>query len=140
MFSQMFPGANPGESHTIQNFLAFGAHDEIDERIATWTQKLAPYDVMSKLQAAGIPAGVVQTSQELLNDPVYAHRHFYRYYDHPEMGHIPYAGHQYKIDGYDNGPRGPAPCLGEHSFNILTERLGLSDEEVAEAYASGVVN
>ena len=32
MFSQMFPGANPGESHTIQNFLAFGAPDEIDEQ------------------------------------------------------------------------------------------------------------
>jgi len=32
MFSQMFPGAKPGESLTTQNFLAFGAPDEVDEQ------------------------------------------------------------------------------------------------------------
>ena len=55
------------------------------------------------------------------------------------MGHIPYAGHQYKIRGYDNGPRGPAPMLGQHSFEVLAE-LGLTDEEIAQAYATGVIN
>ena len=55
------------------------------------------------------------------------------------MGRIPYAGHQYKISNYDNGPRGPAPMLGEHSFEVLTE-LGFSDEEIAACYASGAIN
>ena len=55
------------------------------------------------------------------------------------MGRIPYAGHQYNISNYDNGPRGPAPMLGEHSFEVLGD-LGLSDEEIAECYASGAIN
>ena len=95
---------------------------------------------MQRLQAAGVPAGVVQRSRDLLVDPQYQHRQFYRYFDHPVLGHIPYAGHQYRIRGYDNGPRGPAPTLGQHSYEILTEFLGFTDERVAEVYASGAVS
>ncbi|MGE0625686.1 MAG: CaiB/BaiF CoA transferase family protein [Pseudomonadales bacterium] len=114
-------------------------HDAIDAAIEAWTSNLEAYDVMRRLQSAGVPSGVVQRSSDLLRDPQYAHRNFYRYFDHPVMGHIPYAGHQYRIRGYDNGPRGPAPTLGEHSYEILTGLLGFDDERIAEAYASGAV-
>ena len=53
------------------------------------------------------------------------------------MGEIPYEGHQYRIHGYDNGPRFPAPCLGEHTYDVLTEVLGMDAEEAAEVLASG---
>ena len=115
------------------------AHDRLDEGISKWTLGQDPLQVMNALQAAGVPAGRVQRSSDLLADPQYQHRGFYRYLDHTEMGRIPYAGHQYRVAGYDNGPRGPAPCLGEHSFEVLSQVLGLSDEEVAAAFASGAV-
>ena len=115
------------------------AHDLIDAEISRWTSAHSRDQVMETLQAAGIPSGRVQRSSDLLNDPQYAHRNFYRYFDHQEMGHIPYAGHQYRISGYDNAPRGPAPCLGQHTFEILSDYLGLSDEDIAAAYASGIV-
>ena len=115
------------------------AHDAIDEAITAWTSIQDAHDLMKRLQAAGVPAGVVQRSSELLRDRQYEHRHFYRYFDHPVMGHIPYAGHQYRIHGYDNGPRGPAPTLGQHSYEILSELLNFSDEQIAAAYASGAV-
>ena len=94
---------------------------------------------MDSLQAAGVPAGIVQRSSDLLQDPQYQHRQFYRYFNHQEMGTIPYAGHQYRISSYDNSPQGPAPCLGQHSFEVLSEVIKLSDEEIAEAYATGIV-
>lgn len=56
---------------------------------------------------------------------------------HPEMGEVPDERHQYKISGYDNGPSFPAPCLGEHTYQVLSELLGMSDDEVAEAMGSG---
>jgi len=114
-------------------------HDEIDEGLADWTSHRSSREVMNTLQNAGIAAGVVQNSADLLADVQYKHRDFYRYYDHPEMGTIPYAGHQYRISGYDNSPRGPAPCLGEHSFEVLSEVVGLSDDEIATAYADGII-
>ena len=115
------------------------AHDAIDKALAAWTTSRDAEPAMRELQAAGVPAGVVQRSSDLLADPQYAHRGFYRYLEHGEMGRIPYAGHQYRIAGYDNGPRGPAPMLGEHSFEVLTELLGLSEEELSEAFASGAI-
>ncbi len=115
------------------------AHDRIDAVIGEWTQTQDAVEVMHTLQELGVPAGVVQRSSDLLEDPQYRHRGFYRYLDHPVMGHIPYAGHQFRIAGYDNGPRGPAPTLGQHSFEILSELLGLGDEAIAQAYATGAV-
>ena len=65
-----------------------------------------------------------------MHDPQLAHRAFFRRLEHPEMGEVPYEGHQFRIAGYDNGPRFPAPCLGEHTYEVLTEVLGLDDDEV----------
>ena len=115
-------------------------HDEIDEGISAWTRTLDAKDVMSILQSSGVPAGRVQRSSDLLKDPQYTHREFYRYMDHPEMGNVPYTGHQYQINGYKNGPRAAAPTLGQHSFEILSDQLKMSDEEIAEAFASGVIS
>lgn len=114
-------------------------HDSLDAEIAEWTRLRKPDEVMRALQAVGVPAGVVQRSSDLLADPQYAHRGFYHYLDHTEMGHIPYAGHQFRIAGYDSGPRRPAPCLGEHSYEVLSDVLQLSDDEIAAAYEAGIV-
>jgi crotonobetainyl-CoA:carnitine CoA-transferase CaiB-like acyl-CoA transferase len=114
-------------------------HDEIDVAIADWSRVRPPVDAMAELQAASVPAGHVQRSRNLLEDRQYRHRGFYHWFDHPEMGHIPYAGHPYRIRGYDNGPRGPAPTLGQHTFEVLSQFLGLDDEQIASAYASGAV-
>lgn len=94
---------------------------------------------MALLQAVGVPAGVAQRSSELLADPQLAHRGFFRPLLHPEMGEVFYEGHQYVIRGYNNGPRFAAPCLGEHTFEVLTEVLGMTEDDAAEALASGAV-
>ena len=121
------------------NAARLAAHDEIDATLTAWTSSREAGAVMRELQAAGVPAGVVQRSSDLLQDPQYAHRDFYRHFEHGEMGRIPYAGHQYRISGYNNGPRGAAPMLGEHSFEVLSDLLGLSEEELSDAFASGAI-
>lgn len=112
---------------------------EIDEHLARWTRPQEPLVVMQRLQAAGVPAGFVQRSSDLMHDPQLAHRNFFRPLDHPEMGIVPYEGHQFRISGYDNGPRFASPCLGEHSIEVLTGELGLNDDELAELLASGAI-
>ena len=79
-------------------------------------------------------------SSDLQNDPQYAHRGFYRHFDHGEMGRIPYSGHQFRVSGYENGPRFAAPLIGGESFEVLADELGLSPEEVADLMASGVIS
>jgi len=113
--------------------------DEIDGRLGDWTSERAAQEVMHLLQSAGVPAAVVQRSSDLLRDPQLAHRRFFRYMDHAEMGNIPYTGHQFRIRGYESGPRFPAPLLGEHNELVLREILGMTDEEITEALAAGAI-
>ncbi len=113
--------------------------DRIDLEVAGWTRTRDQSAIAEQLRTAGVPAGRVQRSSDLLRDPQYAHRNFYRYLEHAEMGHIPYAGHQFCIRGYPSGARSAAPILGEHSVQVLQELLGMSDEEIANAFASGAI-
>jgi benzylsuccinate CoA-transferase BbsF subunit len=115
-------------------------HDELDARIGAWTQTREAREVMQTLQAVGVPAGVVQRSSDLLRDPQYHHRGFHQPLDHPEMGRVPYSGHQWQIQGYESGPRWHAPVLGQHNYEVLSEILGLSDDEISELVASGAVS
>jgi len=113
--------------------------EEIDGRLGEWTSGKSAQEVMHLLQSAGVPAGVVQRSSDLLRDPQLAHWRFFRYIDHPEMGNIPYSGHQFRIRGYDSGPRFPAPLLGQHNELVLREILGMTDEEITEVLAAGAI-
>ena len=129
--------AGDGRFETVQGRLAH--HDEIDEHLTRWTQDKPPWNVVDLLLAEGVPAGVVQRSSDLLQDPQLAHRGFFRYLDHQEMGNIPYGGHQFRISGYDSGPRSPAPVLGQHNEHVLREILGMTDEEISEAIIGGAL-
>ena len=129
--------AGNGRFQTAEGRLAH--QDEIDGHLAEWTHEKPPQDVMQILVEAGVPAGVVQRSSDLMRDPQLAHRNFFRYLDHPEMGNIPYAGHQFRISGYDSGPRFAAPLLGEHNNLVLREVLGMTDEEIREAIIGGAL-
>jgi crotonobetainyl-CoA:carnitine CoA-transferase CaiB-like acyl-CoA transferase len=111
--------------------------DAIDKELAAFTIRHEPLQLMAMLQTAGVPCGMVQRSSDHQLDPQLAHRRFFRPLVHPEMGEVPYEGHQFRISGYDNGPRLPAPCLGEHTYEVLTDVLGLDDDEVAEVLGSG---
>jgi crotonobetainyl-CoA:carnitine CoA-transferase CaiB-like acyl-CoA transferase len=115
------------------------AEDEIDSRLSEWTRSRSPYEVMRLLQEAGAPAGAAQRISDLQNDPQLAHRGFHHYMEHPEMGNIPYSGHEFRIRGYDSRPLSPAPCLGQHSEQVMREILGMSDNELAEVLVAGAV-
>ena len=78
-------------------------HDALDAHIEAWTADQPAEKVEALLAAAGIPAGKVQRTRDLRVDPQYLHRRFYRRLEHAEVGVIPYAGHQFRIRGYDNG-------------------------------------
>ncbi len=114
------------------------AHDALDAGLTEFTRGQDARALMARLQVAGVPAGVVQRSSDLLRDPQYAHRGFYRSLEHAEMGAVPYSGHQFRIRGYPGGPRTAAPTLGQHSAEVLAE-LGFTDAQVAELYGAGAI-
>ncbi|MBM3133022.1 MAG: CoA transferase [Chloroflexi bacterium] len=113
--------------------------DELDRHIGEWTKDYAPEQVMQKLQEAGVPAGVVETGEDLLNDPQMKHREHYPVLAHPEIGPHPYHAPAYRLSKTPCKITRPAPCIGEHNEYVYKEILGFSGDEIAEMIAEGVI-
>ncbi len=112
--------------------------DELDRLVETWTLQHTSGDVMRRLQAAGVPAGMVQDARDLHADPQLQHRQHYTVLDHPETGPATYDTAAGKLSLTPGRLTRPAPCLGEHNQYVCGELLGISDEEFVTLLAEGV--
>lgn len=112
---------------------------ELDRRVEAWTQKLPALTVMSRLQAVGVPAGVVQNGYDLYHDPQLHHRRFFIDMEHPRMGLVPYEGHQFHLSESPGALWAAAPLLGEHTATILRDLLRLPATTIAQLQVQGAI-
>ncbi|MDP6452950.1 MAG: CoA transferase [SAR202 cluster bacterium] len=113
--------------------------DDLDGLIEAWTRDLQDQEVMRRLQRHGVSAGVVQNSQDLVeNDPGFRNRHI-RVMDHPEVGDMTLHGETISISGVDPVVK-LAPPMGEHTEYVLKEVLGLPETAVNELYVDGILH
>ena len=94
---------------------------------------------MDTLQAAGVPAGAVNSCENLFSDKQLAHRGHYIYMDHPEMGIHPFDGTEFIASDTPALYKSPSPQLGQHNEYVLKNILSMTDEEIAEVAAAGVL-
>jgi len=106
--------------------------DELDELVEEWTIQHDHYEVMNTLQKAGIAAGAVLTSAELLADPHLKDRGTFQMIDRAIVGTHPYPvpSAPFRLSKSHMTIRRPAPLLGEHNDYVLRELLGMSNEEI----------
>jgi len=91
------------------------------------------------LQQAKIPTGPVLDAKELVEDPHLADRGFFETVTHPEAGTHPYVGMYAKMSKTPGSIRKPAPCLGEDNQYVFEKILGLSEEEIDQLEADGII-
>ena len=111
--------------------------DALDDEIAAWTRSQQAEDLTHRLQSAGVPAGVVQTPEDLRNDPQLAHRGHYWMLDHPTMGHRAYDGPSFRLSETPAELTKAAPLLGEDNEKVYKEIIGMSDEEYVNHLITG---
>ena len=111
--------------------------DPLDTAIAEWARSLQAEELMQQLQEAGVPAGVVQTPEDLRNDPQLEHRGHYWMLDHPTMGHRAYDGPSFRLSETPGELTKAAPLLGEDNEHVYKDIVGMSDEEYVEHLVSG---
>jgi benzylsuccinate CoA-transferase BbsF subunit len=112
--------------------------DELEEKVTTWTRTRSAEDVMTRLQAAGVEAGVVANFEDLVNDPQLAHRRHFREVEHRVIGKHLAETNGLRFSRTREEIRMPAPCLGEHSEYVYRELLGMSSAEYDALKAAGV--
>jgi benzylsuccinate CoA-transferase BbsF subunit len=112
--------------------------NELNRLVRDWTVNLTPEEVMSRLQTAGVPAGVVSNTADVFHDPQLARRNIFWPMRHTEMGDYTHLGQSFQLSETPARPYSPAPLLGEHTEQVCTEMLGMSDEEFVELMQAGV--
>jgi len=111
---------------------------ELDELISQWTQALTPEKVASRLQRAGVAAGVVANAADLYSDPQLRHRKHFCVLKHKELGDFSYVGQPAMLSETPHSVTRPSPCLGEHTEQVCREILGMGDDEFVELLSDGV--
>ena len=94
---------------------------------------------MARLQAAGVPAGMVMNSRHLMEEDVQLrHRGYWQTLDHPEIGESQFTSPPFLLDGERVNLRRP-PLLGEHSDDLLQQLLGYTPAQVQALRQEGVL-
>jgi crotonobetainyl-CoA:carnitine CoA-transferase CaiB-like acyl-CoA transferase len=115
------------------------AEDAIDAALAGWTAQRDPVEAAAALQAAGVPAALVATGQDLVDrDEHLAARGFYPVLEHPIAGPVRHEGIVARLDATPGALTSPAPLLGQDTTAVLTDLLELDETELAALAAAGV--
>jgi benzylsuccinate CoA-transferase BbsF subunit len=112
--------------------------DELEKLIGEWTGAHSAEQAMDWLQAAGVPAGVVNNGKDLFDDPQLKHRGHFRFLNHSVMGVHSYSSPAYRLSKTPD-QQFPAPALGEHNEFVLKEILKLSDDDIGDLLVEGAV-
>jgi crotonobetainyl-CoA:carnitine CoA-transferase CaiB-like acyl-CoA transferase len=93
---------------------------------------------MKIIGAAGVPAGAVFDTVELMADPSLAERGIMQTLEHPTTGSLKMPAWPVRFDGVTARVK-PSPTLGQHNADVLSGWLGMSQGEIAGLKADGIL-
>ena len=114
--------------------------DELDARIGEWTADQDGFELMERLQAAGVAATPVGYPEDVAASPQLEARGAWREVALPQDGGTtrwfspPWRFSKTPTDRVD-----PAPEMGEANHYVFCELLGMDEDEVEQLSAEGVI-
>ena len=91
------------------------------------------------LQPAGIPMGAINTIEQVVAHPQVAARRAIVECEHPIAGRVKTVAPPIRMSATPGSIRRPAPLLGQHTAEVLRERLGMGAAEISRLHAAGVI-
>jgi formyl-CoA transferase len=120
------------------NLDRFANKDAVDEALIPWISQRTKREVMETLGKAGIPAGAVFDTEELINDPYLRQRGAFGTIDHPVRGKVTIPGWPVKMTD-SRVALSSAPLLGQDNPQVYGELLGRSPEQLDALRAAEVI-
>ena len=113
--------------------------DELDAIVAGWTSQRPAEVAEATLQAASVPASMVQNSTQMYRDPQMAHRGHFVSVEHPEHGTTTVEGTRFILSRTPARDETKAPTFGRDNEHVLESVLGYSEERIVELVVEGVL-
>lgn len=111
----------------------------IDEALARWTCQHERDTLVARLRARGIAASPVQSVDEMWSDPALMAREASAVIDIPHFGSERVFRAPWRLSGVKPRIDRRGPQLGEHNADVFGGILGLSENDIAELTAAGVI-
>ena len=112
----------------------------LDEQLDAWCARSDKLDLQRAFQNAGVPAAAVQKPEERIDhDPATAGFDLWPTVHHTEIGDVRVDGLPVRFSQTPHDISRGAPCIGEHTEQVLSSLLGLGHDEIAALRAEGVV-
>lgn len=112
--------------------------NEVSEMISSWTSQRDKMEAMRLMSEAGVPCGAIMDSADIFSNEHLAARGMIVEVDHPDRGKLKYPGCPIKMSRSEKLEIEPAPGLGSHNEEVLSE-LGLGDREIDELRREGII-
>jgi len=113
--------------------------DELEAIVGGWTGARPRDEAARALRAAGVLVEPVARMGEVASSEVLHRRAFFSLAEHPVVGTRPVPGPSWVASRSPMRATTAAPCLGQHTTEVLRGVLGLTDDEVADLDAAGLL-
>jgi len=121
------------------NALRVKNHSELKARLDSLFRSAPTAHWQKNLEAAGIPVGRVRSVDEVFENPQMEARRMLIEVEHPTVGRLKMTGNPIKMTGEEERSPSPPPLLGEHTDEILREKLNLGTEHLEMLRKEGVL-
>jgi benzylsuccinate CoA-transferase BbsF subunit len=111
--------------------------DELNKLIGDWTKDFTHYELMHKLQKAGVAAGASLSTEEMNHDPHVKERGALLELNSPKVGKTLTWRSPWKSALTASNPA--SPYFGEHNNYVFKTLLGLSDSEITKLIGEEVI-
>ena len=114
-------------------------HPELEAALSEVLARKSVAEWEEALGAAGIPCGPIYNVEQLVADPQVAARQMLVQLSHPVAGEQIVPNSPLRFSDTPVQLAEPAPILGQHTQEVLGERLGLDAAELEELRRAGVI-
>jgi crotonobetainyl-CoA:carnitine CoA-transferase CaiB-like acyl-CoA transferase len=120
------------------NLINQQSKEEFDAIFIPWCAERTRAEVWTTAQKAHVLSGVINSMDNVVNDPHFNERHAFTEVDHAVVGKLKYPGAPFRMSETPWRVRRPAPLLGQHNEEVY-ERLGYSREDMVKLRETGVI-
>jgi len=113
--------------------------EALEAAISEWTATRDQEAIQETLQTAGVPAAISQRSSDALKDPQLAHREYFKWVEHPELGRVAVENARFILSATPARVERPGPIFGQDNEHVLRDILGLTDDEVTDLVVAGAL-